>query len=232
MNILAFDSSTSLLSIALLQDEKISDINVFRTEGINFFFLVDDLLKTQNMKLVDIDAICVGLGPGSFTGLRVSGAIAKGFSLALQKPLIGISSFCSIAYQTAIMGDVVVLENAGRNLVYAGYFHLDAKLNITRKQKETLSSLDTFLKTLRTEPIFTGESFRFMQDIREKFPRAFIIPFSVYPLARFLLKEAKRRFEKELFTDIEKLFPLYLYSKVCQIRGASAFIKNPQKHKK
>lgn len=100
MKILAFDSSTPYASVALWEDgichaETVCALG--RRHSEQLFALFSQLLELQNWSKSDLDAIAVGLGPGSFTGLRVGIATAQGLAFALGCPLIGVPSLDALA---------------------------------------------------------------------------------------------------------------------------------------
>lgn len=97
---LAIDCSTSVLRVGLsLEDGKVACLeNRGRYRHAEFIFrLIEDLLRQNGVEKAKLSAIIVSTGPGSFTGLRVGMASAKGMAVSLQIPLIGISTFSAIA---------------------------------------------------------------------------------------------------------------------------------------
>jgi tRNA threonylcarbamoyl adenosine modification protein YeaZ/ribosomal-protein-alanine acetyltransferase len=85
--------------------------------------MIDEILKNTETKLEEVDGIVVAHGPGSFTGLRIGTTIAKGFGLALDKPLINIPTVDGLAYQIyGFEGLICPLMDARRNQVYTGLY--------------------------------------------------------------------------------------------------------------
>jgi tRNA threonylcarbamoyladenosine biosynthesis protein TsaB len=83
-------------------------------------------MRELNLKPEQIDLVCITTGPGSFTGLRIGMAYAKGFCFALEKPLVGISNFEILAHPAAnLKKPVYTLISAGRGLFYLGIFRQD-----------------------------------------------------------------------------------------------------------
>ena len=123
-NILAIDSSTSVLRIGLkLPDGKIiSRENKDRFRHAEFIFkLIEDILKAGSTDKDSLEAIIISTGPGSFTGLRVGLSAAKGLASALEIPLIGISTFGAVAqglYEQ--FGPTAVLIPSRRDEFYFG----------------------------------------------------------------------------------------------------------------
>ena len=93
MKILAFDTSGLVASVALLEDERLIaeyTIQDKKTHSQTLLPMLDEIRKNIELDMNTIDAIAVSAGPGSFTGLRIGSATAKGLGLALDKPLIAV----------------------------------------------------------------------------------------------------------------------------------------------
>ena len=105
MRILAIDSSGLVATVAVVEEEnEISKtiaeytINYKKTHSQTLLPMLDEIVKMTDMNLDTIDAIAVAGGPGSFTGLRIGSATAKGLGLALKKPLIHVPTVDGLAY--------------------------------------------------------------------------------------------------------------------------------------
>ena len=93
MKILALDSSWLTASVAVIEDENLMveyTMNYKKTHSQTLLPMLDELAKMIELDLQSIDAIAVAGGPGSFTGLRIGSATAKGLGLALDKPIIHV----------------------------------------------------------------------------------------------------------------------------------------------
>lgn len=99
MNVLAFETSSEAGSVALKVGEDIREevIETQRRQTEQLLPIAGDLLVAAGLKLVDLDGIAFGRGPGSFTGLRVAAAAAQGLGLASGLPLLPVSSLAVIA---------------------------------------------------------------------------------------------------------------------------------------
>ena len=94
--ILGIDSATSVCSVALVRGDKtIGAITkkMSRGQAEELLVMADDVLKKANITTADIDCVAVSVGPGSFTGLRIGLSSARGLSLSLSCPCIGVSTF-------------------------------------------------------------------------------------------------------------------------------------------
>lgn len=129
--ILAIEAATRTQSIALLSGD---DVLEHRQQRVRFdhgsvlLQNIDAILAAQRLTIHDIDLFAIGLGPGSFTSLRVALALAKSLARVTQKPLVGVSTLAALAYpQLARQPDATVcaMLDARRNEVYAGIYRLD-----------------------------------------------------------------------------------------------------------
>ena len=124
---LALDTSTKLQAIGLLEDDLILERRVRRVRynhGSSLLAAVDGLLSAHGKTVADLSLIGVGMGPGSFTGLRVGMATAKGIARAAGVPIQGASTLASFALAPALAtGEpVVAAVDAHRGQVYAGVY--------------------------------------------------------------------------------------------------------------
>ena len=130
MKILALDSSGLVASVALVEDDILVaeyTMNYKKTHSQTLLPMLDEIKKAVNLDLESIDAIAVAAGPGSFTGLRIGSATAKGLGLALQKPLIGVPTVEALAYNLyGTDRDTVIcpMMDARRKQVYTGIIPL------------------------------------------------------------------------------------------------------------
>src|SRR5437879_900652 len=93
--ILALDTSTAAMSIAIIEQGQLvqeTHIHADRTHSLYLMPMIQELIKTVGMKLSDLSAIAVGVGPGSYTGVRIGVTAAKTLAWTLKLPIIGISS--------------------------------------------------------------------------------------------------------------------------------------------
>ncbi len=126
MKILSFDSSAKSASVAVSEDGRLiseSFVNASLTHSKTLMLMVDNALTQADMKFEDIDALCVNVGPGSFTGIRIGVAAVKGLALSQNKPCAGISTLESIAYNFVDTDCVICAAMDARcNQVYTALF--------------------------------------------------------------------------------------------------------------
>ena len=130
MKILALDSSGLTASVAVIEDENLMGeytMNYKKTHSQTLLPMLDELAKMIELDLQSIDAIAVAGGPGSFTGLRIGSATAKGIGLALDKPIIHVPTVDGLAYNLWGHQDLVCpLMDARRNQTYTGLYEFTA----------------------------------------------------------------------------------------------------------
>ena len=131
MRILAIDSSGLVATVAVVeQDEKAVGktvaeytINYKKTHSQTLLPMLDEIVRMTELELGSVDAIAVAGGPGSFTGLRIGSATAKGLGLALEKPLIHVPTVDALAYNLCYTDQIVYpIMDARRNQVYTGIY--------------------------------------------------------------------------------------------------------------
>ena len=130
MPLLALDTATLIASVAVGRAGRVvsRDARV-TTHSERLLALVDEALKAAGLAPADLEAIVCGAGPGSFTGLRIGMATAKGLGFALGRPLLTVSSLAALALEGA-PGVVLALLDARKHEVYAGLYDVTGKFPI------------------------------------------------------------------------------------------------------
>ena len=135
--ILAFDTSNEVVAVGLGRAETLSDqavciaqerIQAHRASNTKLLDAVDAVLVQAGVEREQIDAVVVGRGPGSFTGVRICMATAKGLASALEVPLFGVSTLDAVAWNAwaqGVRGCVLVAADAMRKEVYPALFRLE-----------------------------------------------------------------------------------------------------------
>lgn len=165
MIILSIDVASKILSVALLKKEGdsfsvISSQDTFmeRGQGEALIPVIDALLKEHNLDIQDVSLICAGVGPGSFTGVRIALATARGLALARAIPVLGFTGFEAYAHNTH--QPVLVVLDTKRGDFFTQAF--DASGKATEEPKiRTVEELEQF-KHLH----ITGD---YPQEIQDQF---------------------------------------------------------------
>ncbi len=101
MLVLAVDSATPCAGVALVEDNNVlyeEMANLGKTHSQTLMPMIDRALQVGGYSIMDLSAIAVTVGPGSFTGLRIGMGTVKGLSLAAGKPIVAVSTLETIAY--------------------------------------------------------------------------------------------------------------------------------------
>lgn len=139
MKLLALDSSGLVASVAVVEDDNLIGeytVNYKKTHSQTLLPMLDTVAGMIDLDLQSVDAIAVAKGPGSFTGLRIGSATAKGLGLALDKPLVEVPTVDGLAYNLWGAADVVCpLMDARRNQTYTGlYEFIDGQMHVIEAQ--------------------------------------------------------------------------------------------------
>jgi tRNA threonylcarbamoyladenosine biosynthesis protein TsaB len=139
MKILALDSSGLVASVAIVVDDTTVaeyTVNHKKTHSQTLLPMLNEIKEMTQLDLATVDAIAVAAGPGSFTGLRIGSATAKGLGLALDIPIIPVPTVDALAYNLYGSNDLICpIMDARRNQVYTGLYEFeDDKLKIIEKQ--------------------------------------------------------------------------------------------------
>lgn len=159
MLILAFETSAKAASVALMEDGKLlaeSYQNTGMTHSQTLMVMAQDALKTAGKQVTDVTAVAVAEGPGSFTGVRIGVAAAKGFAWGRELPCYGVSTLEAMTRTLgAYQGYVCPVMDARRSQVYNALFYVNQG-QLQRIQPDraiALAELETEIKNFR-EPIF------------------------------------------------------------------------------
>ena len=163
MKILAIDSSAKSASVAIIEDKKLLGeffVNVGLTHSQTLMPMIEDTLKNTNLKISDIDAFAVSVGPGSFTGLRIGIAAVKGIAFADEIPCIEVSTLYSMAYNLIDENAIICAVMEARcNQVYNAVFDVcDEKITrLTPDRTISIEELYFELEKLEKKVILVGD---------------------------------------------------------------------------
>lgn len=163
MKLLALDSSGLVASVAVLEDDSLLaeyTVNYKKTHSQTLLPMLDTVAQMIELDLNDLDAIAIAAGPGSFTGLRIGSATAKGLGLALNKPLIAVPTVDALAYNLFDTDKLVCpIMDARRAQVYTGIYRFEDHKLIPLENQMAISvkELAEKLNTVGQEVIFLGD---------------------------------------------------------------------------
>lgn len=173
MKILGIDTSTPIGSVALIDGENIvaeHTLNIVQAHSSRLMPAIDTVLKWGEISPHELDGCAVGIGPGSFTGIRIGVATAKSLCYAVDKPIIGVSTLEAVAYNLRWTGGVICpILNARRSEVYGAIF--EGGTHWKRITDDLCLSVDSFLDELGSHipsdatPIFVGDGLGTYGDV-------------------------------------------------------------------
>jgi tRNA threonylcarbamoyladenosine biosynthesis protein TsaB len=164
MKILALDTSSITATVAVLEGEKLLGeyiLNHKLTHSQKLIPMVEELLRSCELKPSDIDVFAVSLGPGSFTGLRIGATTIKAMAQALSKPVVGIPTLEGLAYNLPFSSEYICpMIDAQKNMVYSAlYFWSGSKLQVAIPQEVfSIEKLLGELMQLGKRVIFIGDA--------------------------------------------------------------------------
>lgn len=130
MKVLGIDTSTRVATISIIDEEGVIgeySLSKDMSHSEKLMPMVEEVLKNIDLKVKDIDLFAVGLGPGSFTGLRIGLASIKSFAHLFNKPIIGVSTLESLAYNMYLTSGLIVpMLDARRDRVYTGLYRFNS----------------------------------------------------------------------------------------------------------
>ncbi|MGN1393387.1 MAG: tRNA (adenosine(37)-N6)-threonylcarbamoyltransferase complex dimerization subunit type 1 TsaB [Succinivibrionaceae bacterium] len=156
VKILAIDASTEACSVAICEDEKIlSSVTEIAPQGHTKLMLgmIDDILKSNNLTLSDMNCIACGIGPGSFTGVRIGVSMAQGLAFGSDLPMIGIVDLQAMAYQAIKDTNIdlaVAAIDARMGEVYLGIYKMEGNTLKSLIKEQVLSPENARKEILNT----------------------------------------------------------------------------------
>ncbi|UWP58163.1 tRNA (adenosine(37)-N6)-threonylcarbamoyltransferase complex dimerization subunit type 1 TsaB [Ruminococcus gauvreauii] len=184
MKILALDSSGLVASVAVVENEVLLaeyTVNYKKTHSQTLLPMLDTIGTMIDLDLNTIDGIAIAAGPGSFTGLRIGSATAKGLGLALDKPIIGVPTVDALAYNLYDCEKIICpMMDARRNQVYTGFYTFEEhRLKVIREQTAAaVTDVAAWLNEMGREVIFLGDGVPVYRDLLQQ---EMCVPYSFAP---------------------------------------------------
>lgn len=123
MNLLAFDTSTEYLSLAIMRDEAVFNYDVLAGQTHSQIILpqIQQLLNQSGLQLQDLDGLAFGAGPGSFTGVRIAAGVAQGLGLGANLPVVGVCTLMALAEASGASKVIACLDARMGEVYHAAY---------------------------------------------------------------------------------------------------------------
>lgn len=165
MKILSIDTSMAICSVAILENNKIiKEMHNYseKEHSETLMPMIDELFKSTNLTLDDIDLIACSVGPGSFTGIRIGIATVKAFADAKNIPVVGVNSLEALAYLGIIEkgeGEYVSILDARNDNVYFAIYKMKKGQFSIYKNPEAMPISDaiTYIDNLKMPIYFLGD---------------------------------------------------------------------------
>ncbi|MGB9699497.1 MAG: tRNA (adenosine(37)-N6)-threonylcarbamoyltransferase complex dimerization subunit type 1 TsaB [Thermodesulfobacteriota bacterium] len=227
MLILAIETSTNTASIALWQtskDEELSPaqrniigeltLNLCGNHSATLMPGIDHLLRETKLHIHQVEGIALGLGPGSFTGLRIGVTTVKGLAYALRVPVVGVSTLDVLAQNVSYAGKLVCpVLDARKNEVYAALYRGDGSGCLTKIGADMVIAPDELSKRIEEEVIFLGNGVEVYREIWQKqlgSKAIFAQPEFSQPRAVHVARLSQPKFHQGQFLDLFSFGPVYL----------------------
>ena len=213
MKILYLETSSKNCSVAISDDEKMLCVceevseNYKQSESLHTF--VEWALEGAELTMKDIEAVSLGKGPGSYTGLRIGAASAKGFCYGLRIPLVAVNSMESMIQP--FLGQnydlIISLVDARRMEVYTAVYDGNSGKELIPTEAKVLDET-SFQEFKDKKVLFVGDGAAKAKDILD-LPNA-EFKTDIYPSAQYLVKKTLEKIQNKDFEDIAYFEPFYL----------------------
>ncbi len=209
MTVLAFDASTLACSVCVMRDGTVLAsryLNTGLTHSQTLLPMIEGVLKDSNLTIAEIDRIGVTVGPGSFTGIKIAVATAKGLSHLHKIPCAAISSLQALAEGIGFDGIVCAVEDARREMLYNANFRANERLCEDRQ-----ISVQDLLEELKEPFLLCGDGTHIVAAAAQERKLTYFCasPDRAFIRAEVVAKIAQDFSENDLCSP-EKLEPKYL----------------------
>ncbi|MGQ0443235.1 MAG: tRNA (adenosine(37)-N6)-threonylcarbamoyltransferase complex dimerization subunit type 1 TsaB [Methylophilaceae bacterium] len=214
MNLLAFDTSTEFLSLALQANGQIYSHYQYTGQAASKLILpqIQVLLKTAKLKLTDLDGIAFGAGPGAFTGVRVACGVAQGLGFGVDVPVVGVNTLHAIA-QASSTDKVIVCTDARMGEVYFAALEKQEKgwveisvTQVCRPESSPILDSDAWIGAGSGWAVF-DEVLSAHYPVTEKLPQ-------ITPTAEAILELATPIFQAGKAKPASEARPIYIRNRV------------------
>ena len=226
MKILGIDPTSKYLSLSILEDENVL-YSVHKEIGMKHSAMllpeIDKALKQTKLSLKDLDALALSIGPGSFTGLRIGVALAKGLSMSTGIKIVTVPTMDAIAYNYEDKGNILIpcLDGRKDKIYSCIYERKEGKLfSLT---DYLLVGVDELIDIINgsgiSAPIFFGDGVKLYKDklfetIKDSI---FFEDDNWYPIGEVVARLGLEKAKDAKFEDIDQLIPLYLHARDCHV---------------
>jgi tRNA threonylcarbamoyladenosine biosynthesis protein TsaB len=213
MKILHIETSSKNCSVAISDGEKLLCLceevseNYKQSESLHTY--VEWALEGAKLTLKDLDAISLGKGPGSYTGLRIGASSAKGFCYGLNIPMIATNSLETMIepFLNKDFDLIIPLIDARRMEVYSAVFDGISGEILSETEAKILDE-NSYQEFQHKKVLFIGDGAKKAQEILQLENAEFNE--NIYPSAQYLIKKAVEKYNRKEFEDVAYFEPFYL----------------------
>ena len=214
---IAIDTSTRRFCLGVKNSSDYFDRSVDEStdHAKEIFKRIDDVLNLANTSIEELDFLAVGIGPGRFSGLRVSISAIKSISYVLNKPIIAISSLEIIAREMMEKNDkenVILIEDAGRGNLYIGSYALKNH-EFIKLSDDRVANINE-IKISQTDALIAGSGIIRYPDLKINSKSLLNQTGEEYLNSRTMIDHAVEQFNKGNTIDCMNLKPNYLFDEV------------------
>ena len=219
MKILALDTSSIVATVAVLEENRLIGeiiVNHERTHSQKLMPMVAELLENCGLTIEDMDLVAVAEGPGSFTGLRIGVATAKGLAHALDIPVVGVSTLDALAFNLPFSeGLICPILDARRSQVYTAVYKWENG-NLHKVEDHQAIGIEELVEILRQRPeavVFLGDGVERNGDylMQQLGNRAVFAPVTAsMPRASSVAALAQQKAREQGVQSFYELIPTYL----------------------
>jgi len=224
MKILGIDTATPILALGIVDGDKVlSEIrfNAGQTHAQILLPNIEKILKDSSLQLEDLDGIALSIGPGSFTGLRIGLATAKGLCFASGKPLLTVPTLDGLVYfNRSLPYPLVPVLDAKKNEVYSAVYN-NREGVLERISDYWVLSVEKLVAKIPEEVIFLGLGLEVFQDRLKELcgeKAHFLAGEKNLPSGSSIAFLGLEKFRRSEFEDLEKAEPLYLRSSEAELK--------------
>ncbi len=231
MNLLALDTSSVACSVALQLGTGIFERHEEQAREHTKLLvpMIRSLLAEAKLSITDLDAVALGIGPGSFIGVRIGTALVQGITFGTQLQVVPVSSLAAIAAQVFSEHDaaaVVVAQDAHLREVYLGYYARgsdDLPVEIFAERlhgQEPIAELEDYIEGERVAAGYGWQ--RYPELFAANRDRIGRITGALHPRARYLLALGNKKLERDEAVMPRDVVPAYLRQKVAAKPGGAS----------
>ena len=214
---IAIDTSTRRFCLGVKNSSNYFDrsVNKSTDHAKDIFKRIDDVLKLANTSIEELDFLAVGIGPGRFSGLRVSISAIKSISYVLSIPIVAISSLDIIAREIMEKNDkenVILIEDAGRGNLYIGSYALKNH-EFIKLSDDRVANINE-IEISETDALIAGSGIIRYPDLKIDSNSLLNQNGEEYLNSRTMIDHALEQFNKGNTIDCMNLKPNYLFDEV------------------